>query len=203
MKLFVGSSVVTRHWRAKPLRADGVLRRQADLGIGQRHALGDEDLRLDDVDASHFLGDRVLDLNSRIDFDEVELVRVAIDEELDGAGVLVLHRPADLDRGIADRCRDAGIEVRRRRDFHHLLMPPLHGAIPLVEMDQIAVLVAEKLHLDVAGLGDELLDEHVGAAEGGERFPLGLLERRRELLLALDHPHAASAAPLGRLEMMG
>ena len=62
---------------------------------------GDQDLRLDDVDAGDLFGDGVLDLNARIDFDEVELVRVAIDQELDRAGVLVVDRPADRERRFA------------------------------------------------------------------------------------------------------
>ncbi len=77
----------------KAVRRDGLLRRQSDLRIVERHALGDQDLRLDDIDAGHFFGHRVFDLNPRVDFDEVELVRVGIDQKLDGAGVLVV-RPA-------------------------------------------------------------------------------------------------------------
>ena len=34
-------------------------------------ALGDEDLRPDDVDVRDGLGDRVLDLDARVDFDEI------------------------------------------------------------------------------------------------------------------------------------
>ena len=49
-------------------------------------ALGDADLRLDDVDAGDHLGDGVLDLDARIDLDEVELAGVGIHQELDRAG---------------------------------------------------------------------------------------------------------------------
>ena len=53
-------------------------------------ALGDADLRLDDVDAGHLLGDRVLDLDARIDLDEVEGAGIGIHQELDRAGALYL-----------------------------------------------------------------------------------------------------------------
>ena len=66
---------------------------QADFGIGQGEPLGDEDLRLHDVDAGHLFGDGVLDLNPRIDLDEVELARVGIDQELDRSRVLVAGVP--------------------------------------------------------------------------------------------------------------
>src|SRR5262249_7621832 len=45
-------------------------------------ALGDVDLRLHDVDASHHFRDRMLYLNTRVDFDEVKLSRL-VHEELD------------------------------------------------------------------------------------------------------------------------
>ena len=47
------------------------------------------------------------------------------------------------------RCAHARIEVRRRGDLDDLLMPPLHRAIALEQMDEVAVLVAEQLHFDV------------------------------------------------------
>ncbi len=50
---------------AKPFVCTIVLRGQADLGIVERLALGDQNLRLDDVDAGDFFGDGVLDLNPR------------------------------------------------------------------------------------------------------------------------------------------
>ena len=72
MNLFAGSSVVTRHWMAKPCACDRVLVGQADLRVRQRLALGDQDLALDQVDAGDHLGDGVLDLDARVDLDEVE-----------------------------------------------------------------------------------------------------------------------------------
>ena len=54
------------------------------------------------------------------------------------------------------------IEIRRRGDLDDLLMPPLHRAIALEEMHQVAVLVAQQLHFDVPRPADELLDEDIG-----------------------------------------
>ena len=73
---------------------------QADLRIGQRRALGDQDLRFDDVEAGDRFGDGVLDLDARIDLDEVELAGVGVEQELDGAGVVELHGPADGQGGV-------------------------------------------------------------------------------------------------------
>ena len=54
-------------------------------------ALRDQDLRLDQVDAGDHFGDGVLDLDARVDFDEVELLGVDVVEEFDGAGVAVVR----------------------------------------------------------------------------------------------------------------
>src|SRR5262249_58773372 len=99
----------------------------------------------------HSLGHRVLDVDARIDLDEVVLIRIAIDENLDRAGVFVVDRTADLDRRVAQRLPHRWIEVRRRRYLDHFLMPPLHRTIALKQMDQVAWLIAEDLHLEVAG----------------------------------------------------
>ena len=49
-------------------RADRVLVAEAELG--ERRAGGDAELGLDQVDAGHLLGDRVLDLDARVALDE-------------------------------------------------------------------------------------------------------------------------------------
>src|SRR5262249_9134335 len=64
---------------------------------------GDQNLAAHEIDARDDFGHRVLDLNSGIDLDEVELVAVDVHEELDGAGAAVLDRPADPCRRLANR----------------------------------------------------------------------------------------------------
>ena len=145
--------------------ADGGLVGQVDLGVGERDAARDQDLALDQVDPGDDLGDGVLDLDARVDLDEVERVRLGVDQELDGAGVLVADVPADLDGGVADRGAEGGVEVIGGGDLDDLLVPALDGAVALEEVDEVAVAVAEELDLDVLGLADELFEEDVGDAE--------------------------------------
>ena len=57
---------------------------------------GDAQLRLDQIDAGDGLGDRVLNLDARVHFDEVELL-VLIHQELDCSGILI----ADLSQAAA------------------------------------------------------------------------------------------------------
>src|SRR5688572_8608597 len=114
----------------------------------------------------------MLNLDSRIDLDEVELVGVGVDEELDRAGIVVTNLAADGHCSIADGRADVGWQVRRRGNLDDLLVAPLDRAVALEEVNQVAMLIAEELDLDVAGPFDELLDEDVGAVEGGEGLAL-------------------------------
>ena len=51
-------------------------------------------------------------------------------------------------------------------ELHHLLVAALEGAVPLEQVNHVAVLVAQNLHLNVLGLHQELLHEDVVIAEG-------------------------------------
>ena len=66
-----------------------------------------------------------------------------------------------------------------RGDLDHLLMATLHGAVPLPKVDQVAMMIAEDLHLDVLGSLDVAFDEDVALAEAAKGQALGRLPRRR------------------------
>ena len=72
-----------------------------------------------------------------------------------------------------------------RRWRLHSRSPRLHHA---------AVGVGEHLHLDVAGMGHEPLDEQGGVPEGAERLPAGRRDGRGEVGRVGDHAHALAAA---------
>ena len=163
-------------------------------------ALGDQDLGPDQVKAGDHLGDRVLHLDSRVHLDEEPLVPVEIVEELDGASVIVADLAGDARGGITQFLDDVLGKSEGRRDLDHLLMAPLHRAIALVQMDDIAVAVAEDLHLDVLGARDVLLQEDRGIAEGALGLALRLVEQSGQFRLLLHHPHAAAAATEGGLD---
>ena len=98
-KSFSGSSELIRHSMEWPRVTISSWRK------GQGLAGGDPDLLLDQVDAGDHLGDGVLDLDPRVDLDEVEPV-LGIDQELAGAGVDVAHRPGQADGGLAKLLAD-------------------------------------------------------------------------------------------------
>jgi hypothetical protein len=70
----------------------------------------------------------------------------------------------------------------------------LHRAFALAQIDDVAVLIAQHLDLDVARAFDELLDEHAVVAEGGKALALGRLEALAHVALGPGEPHPLAAA---------
>jgi hypothetical protein len=82
----------------------------------------------------------------------------------------------------------------RGRFLHHLLVAPLDRAFALAQIDDVAVLVAEQLDLDMARALDELLDEHAVVAEAGQPLALGRLEAFAHVAFGPGQPHPLAAA---------
>ena len=97
-----GSSALTRHSIEWPVNVDVALLEPEPL------AGRDANLFLDDVDAGHHLGDRMLDLQPRVRFHEVEAA-VGIHQELERPGVRVLHGLG----GVDDDARPSGAASSR------------------------------------------------------------------------------------------
>ena len=78
------------------LRVDAGLDRDAvrPCRRGDHVTKGDPQLLLDEIDAEHELGDRVLDLKPGVDLEEGEAV-VVVDQEFDRARVHVPRGPGD------------------------------------------------------------------------------------------------------------
>ena len=185
----------------EPALFDRCLVGDADLGIRQTISLRDANLRLDQIASRDDLGDGMLDLDARVDLDEV-VPAVVTDQEFDRASVGVVRLPRHLQgvhrQPLADlsRCVLCGlaVEVGAGRVFDHLLMPALDRTIPLEQVHQVAVFVAQNLNLDVFGANHQLFDEHRIVAEGLARLGLSPRQRFFEFPGRPDHAHAATAA---------
>jgi hypothetical protein len=101
----------------------------------------------------------VLDLQPGVHLQEVEALVLA-DHELHRAGALVLDRLGQRHGLFAHRLARGLADEGRRRLLDDLLVAALDRALPLVQVDHIAVRIAQHLDLDVARALDELLDEH-------------------------------------------
>ena len=185
------------------MRDHGGLVAEADFRVGQRPALGDEDLALHHVIAGDLLRDGVFDLNARIDLDEGEITAVGVHEELDGGGVVEADGPADGQRRVEDALAQGRIETGGGGDLHDFLVAPLNGAVALKQVDESAVLVAEELDFDVPGAADELFEEHVRDAEGRAGFAPSLVQGVVEFVGRQGDAHAAPPPPIAALTMTG
>ncbi|GAA4010595.1 hypothetical protein GCM10022280_04810 [Sphingomonas swuensis] len=90
--------------------------------------------------------------------------------------------------------RISGVTKGGRRFLDHFLVAALDAALALAEVEDVAVLVAEQLDLDMARALDELLDEHPVVAEAGEALALGRLEAVAHVLFGPGEAHALAAA---------
>ena len=154
----------------------------------QRTAVGDEDLLGDEIETGHQLGDRVLDLDAGVHLEEEQLV--ALDEELDGAGVGVADRSGQPARRLGQRRTQGVGQVRCRRLLDQLLVAALDRAVAVADDDEAAVVVGDDLHLDVARTGEEALDVHLGPAERRLRLAPGGGQQVVDRGGSVDHSHA-------------
>ena len=79
-------------------------------------------------------------------------------------------------------------------------MSSLNRALALSQMDEIAVLIAEDLNLDVTSGLYILFDVDRWIAEGELRLLLSSRQRGKQLLAVADYAHSAAAATRGCLD---
>ena len=188
----------------------GVLRGDAALdGVAarthgparQRHRLAGRDAELlaHDVHAVHHLRNRVLDLEPGVHLEEVELA-LLVEQELDRSRAQVPHGLGRLYRCLAHAQPQIQIHGRRGGFLDQLLMPPLHRALALAEVDRVAEPVGEHLNLHVARPIHEVL--HVDGVVAERRFCLrrSLLEPLAHLFGVAGDAHSLAAAPRSGLE---
>ena len=145
---------------------------------------GDPDLPFDEIEAGDRLGDGMLDLEPGVHLEEPGLAASVLEDELDRAEIVVADRARQRDAALEQLGANRRIEIRRRSFLDQLLVVALDRAIALEQMDEIAVLVAGDLHLEMARPQHQLLDQQRRIAEGGLRLAPRQIERRRSARLA-------------------
>jgi hypothetical protein len=124
--------------------------RERRLRPGQRRAGGDRELRAHQVHAGDRLGDRVLHLQPRVHFEEVETRGLALPSSRNSTVPAFRYRRRAPPRPPRRPWRADGRRQRGRGALlDDLLVAPLHRALALEEMDDVAVRVGEHLDLDV------------------------------------------------------
>jgi len=107
----------------------------------------------------------MFDLEARVHLHEV-IAAVLIEEELDGAGIVIIDRLGNGDGRLTHLGTKTWRENQRWRNLDELLMPALNRAIALAQVDDVAVPVGQYLEFDVMRSLDILFEEDASVAEG-------------------------------------
>ena len=158
----------------------------------ERLAFRDADLPLDQVEAGDRLRDRMLDLDPAVELEEEDVV--SVDDELDRACAAIADRTTEGDGRLVEPLAKRRCKARSWRLLEHLLVSPLHGAVPLAERDDVSMRVGEKLHLDVAWALEVTLAVELPVAESGSCLALGGCERVLELGGGANDAHPSTSA---------
>mmetsp|Transcript_25625 Transcript_25625/g.66523 ORF Transcript_25625/g.66523 Transcript_25625/m.66523 type:complete len:397 (-) Transcript_25625:7-1197(-) len=135
----------------------------------------------------------MLDLDARIHFNKKMFIRFDIHQKLDRARVLVARGLAQPHGVVLEALPQAIVQIPRRRDLDDLLVPPLHAAVALPEVDHI-ISVADNLDFHMSRIFDVPLEETRPVPERRERFGRGALELRLDLVQRPRDAHALAAA---------
>ena len=123
------------------------------------------DLGFHQVDSNHPFRDRVLDLESRIHFEKIE-VFLLVQKKFEGPGAHVTHRSGSLDRDAPDTPPGPIVHSGRGRFFDDFLMTSLDRAFTVIEMNHPAVFVRQDLNLHVPRFLNVLFYIEPRVAEG-------------------------------------
>ena len=148
---------------------------------------GDLYLTLNQITAGDLLGHRVLNLQSGIHLDEVVIV-VSVQQKLDCSRILVADESGQF-QCVGQYGLSRGRVQRGRSDFDDFLVSPLHRTVALIQMNDVTIVIAQQLHLNVSRIFDEALDEHVTIAERGQRFRLCSFEILFDFIHAFHNAH--------------
>ena len=136
----------------------------------ERSAAREVDLQHGEIDPRGQFGDRVLDLQPRVHFHEVEQAARGFVQEFDGAHVLETRGAAEPHGRRAHGAIDVEWQIGGRRFLDHLLVPALHRRPAYVERPRRASTVGDDLDLAMARPIDPLLDKQRVVAERPPRF---------------------------------
>ena len=159
----------------------------------QRFAAGHAQLPFDQIEAGDHLGHRMLNLQARVHFHEIE-ISVRLGDELHRARADVAHRLCRLDRRITHLLAARLVHARRRGFLDNFLVAALHRTVALEQMHAMALRIGEYLNLDMARAREIFLDQHPVIAERRSGLALRRGQCRGEFLRRIHHAHALAAA---------
>src|SRR5471032_605375 len=126
---------------------------------------GDAQHAFDQIQPGDHFGDRMLDLQTGIDLEEIKFIACGVINKFDGTGAAIIHRLAQLHGGAMQGFTTGRWQIRRRGFFYYFLVAALQGTVAFAERHHAAFTVAKNLHFDVAGAIHKALEKDTRVAE--------------------------------------
>jgi hypothetical protein len=146
----------------------------------ERDTHGNLKLGSGQVDTTDHLSGRMLDLETGVELQEVELVVGVGVEVLDGTGGDVTNELTETNSGILHSLERIGLRNGNGSFLNNLLVASLNGTITTEEGDVVSVLISKKLDLKMSSVASKLHDEN---GRTGDFAGSGLVESLEALLL--------------------
>ena len=159
-----------------------------------------QDLRLNQIKAGDTFGHGVFDLNAGINLDKIEFGCINIHQEFDRAGIHIAGCLAQPDGGIADFLALRVIKIGGGCAFDDFLIAALNRTITFIQMNKCAVVIAQKLYLNMAGAADQFFKIHLPIAKGSLGFAACTEHLIGQVLAIFNDAHTASTAAPACLE---
>ena len=179
---------------------DGVAgQRDLLLGDVQSETGGNAQLLAHQIDTGDQLRNAMFHLDPGVHLHEVEVRSVGIQQKLHRAGAFIADSPCRPNGGLSHGCPERRGQASGGGLFYELLIAPLHGAVPVSQVNDMAKAVRQDLKLNVAGLQHQFFQIHFITAKAGECLGSGLGKGGWQLLrpvAAADAPAAAAGAGL-------
>jgi hypothetical protein len=151
------------------------------------------------IDTTDHLSGRMLDLETGVELQEVELVVGVRVEVLDGTGGDITDELTETDSGRLHGLERVGLRNGDGSLLNNLLVTSLNGAISAEEGDVVAVLISEQLDFEMSGVAGKLHDEDGRA----RNFTGGGLVESLETVLTCSLSDTLTTTTLGSLDHDG
>ena len=158
------------------------------LADAQLFSGGDANLFLNNVDAGNQFRHRMLDLNTGIHLDKIELIVLV--QKLERPRATIADALAGIGAAYPDAISQALFDTRRRRFFNDFLVTALHRAIAIPQIDGVFELIRQDLNLDVTRVLQKFFHVHHWIAERRLGFGAGQLHRIDQRSFRMHHAHA-------------
>src|SRR5258705_1312699 len=120
----------------------------------KRRAGGDCDLLTNKIDPGDKFGDRMLNLESSVHLQKIEIASLVRDQKLDRARPHIVYRARQLYCGRTHRFAQPRIVDWRRTLFNHFLVTPLNRALTFANVHDVVPAIGEDLYLNVPRASD-------------------------------------------------